>query len=85
MSSSISVNGLGSISGSGLLLGLWGEKARWEFQGVGVLAPGNFPETSWVQPCSSGLDMDYISLRLQGLWSHPEDCLPGERFQNFPE
>jgi len=40
MSSSISVNGLGSISGSGLLLGLWSEKASWEFQGFGVLALG---------------------------------------------
>jgi hypothetical protein len=40
MASSISVNGLGSISGSGLLLGLWSEKASWEFQGLGVLALG---------------------------------------------
>jgi hypothetical protein len=40
MSSSISVNGLGSISGSGLLLGLWSEKASWEFQGLGILALG---------------------------------------------
>lgn len=38
--SSISVNGLGSISGNGLLLGLWSEKASWEFQGIGVLALG---------------------------------------------
>ena len=40
MSSSISVNGLGSISGSGLLLGLISGKANWEFQGIGVLALG---------------------------------------------
>jgi hypothetical protein len=38
--SSISVNGLGSISGSGLLLGLLGGNANWEFQGIGVLALG---------------------------------------------
>ncbi len=38
--SSISVNGLGYISGNGLLLGLWSEKATWEFQGLGVLALG---------------------------------------------
>ena len=40
MTSSISVNGLGSISGSGLLLGLISGKANWEFQGIGVLALG---------------------------------------------
>ncbi|NJD53449.1 MAG: hypothetical protein FIB07_11340 [Candidatus Methanoperedens sp.] len=38
--SSISVNGLGYASGTGLLLGLWSEKATWEFQGLGVLALG---------------------------------------------
>ena|SRR3990170_3888043 len=38
--SSISVNGLGSISGSGLLLGLLSGKATWEFQGIGVLVLG---------------------------------------------
>ncbi|CAG1001290.1 hypothetical protein METP3_03334 [Methanosarcinales archaeon] len=38
--SSISVNGLGSITGNGLLLGLWRENATWEFQGLGVLALG---------------------------------------------
>jgi len=40
MTSSISVNGLGSISGSGLLLGLLSGKGSWEFQGIGVLALG---------------------------------------------
>jgi len=40
MSSTISVNGLGSISGSGLLLGLLSGKASWEFQGIGILALG---------------------------------------------
>jgi len=40
MTSSISVNGLGSVSGSGLLLGLWSSKASWEFQGIGVLVLG---------------------------------------------
>src|SRR5450756_1683372 len=40
MTSSIDVNGLGSISGSGLLLGLLSGKASWEFQGIGVLALG---------------------------------------------
>jgi len=38
--SSISVNGLGSISGSGLLLGLLSGKATWEFQGIGVIVLG---------------------------------------------
>jgi len=38
VASSISVNGLGSISGSGLLLGLLSGNASWEFQGIGVLA-----------------------------------------------
>lgn len=38
--SSIAVNGLGSISGSGLLLGLLSGKADWEFQGIGVLVLG---------------------------------------------
>jgi len=40
MTSSISVNGLGSVSGSGLLLGLLSGKGSWEFQGIGVLALG---------------------------------------------
>jgi len=40
MTSSISVNGLGSVSGSGLLLGLLSGRANWEFQGIGVLALG---------------------------------------------
>jgi hypothetical protein len=40
MTSSVSVNGLGSVSGSGLLLGLLSGKANWEFQGIGVLALG---------------------------------------------
>jgi lipoprotein signal peptidase len=40
MTSSISVNGLGSISGSGLLLGFLSGKGSWEFQGIGVLALG---------------------------------------------
>jgi hypothetical protein len=40
MTSSISVNGLGSVSGGGLLLGLLSGKANWEFQGIGVLALG---------------------------------------------
>lgn len=40
VTSSISVNGLGSISGSGILLGLLSGKANWEFQGIGVLALG---------------------------------------------
>lgn len=40
VASSISVNGLGSITGSGLLLGLLSGKANWEFQGIGVLALG---------------------------------------------
>jgi len=40
VTSSISVNGLGSISGSGILLGLLSGKASWEFQGIGVLALG---------------------------------------------
>jgi len=38
--SGISVNGLGSLSGSGLLLGLVGSKVDWEFQGIGILALG---------------------------------------------
>ena len=38
--SRISVNGLGSVSGSGMLLGLISEKANWEFQGIGVLVLG---------------------------------------------
>ncbi len=38
--SGISVNGLGSISGSGILLGMLSGKANWEFQGIGVLALG---------------------------------------------
>jgi lipoprotein signal peptidase len=40
MISSISVNGLGSVSGSGLLLGLLSGKGSWEFQGIGILALG---------------------------------------------
>jgi lipoprotein signal peptidase len=40
ITSSISVNGLGSISGSGLVLGLLSGKGSWEFQGIGVLALG---------------------------------------------
>jgi len=40
MTSSISVNGLGSVSGSGPLLALLSGKASWEFQGIGVLALG---------------------------------------------
>lgn len=36
----ISVNGLGFAGGSGMLLGLVGEKVDWEFQGIGVLALG---------------------------------------------
>jgi hypothetical protein len=40
MTSSISVNGLSSVSGSGLLLELWSSKASWEFQGIGILALG---------------------------------------------
>lgn len=40
ITSGISVNGLGFTSGSGMLLGLVGEKAGWEFQGIGVLALG---------------------------------------------
>lgn len=38
--SSISVNGLGSISGSGMMLNLAGSEVNWEFQGIGVLALG---------------------------------------------
>lgn len=40
MMSSISVNGLASISGNGILLGLWGKNANWEFQGMGIIALG---------------------------------------------
>jgi lipoprotein signal peptidase len=40
MTSSVSVNGLGSVSGSGVLLGLLSGKGTWEFQGIGVLALG---------------------------------------------
>ena len=40
LSSSVSVNGLGWRSGEGLLLGLVGDNASWEFQGIGVLALG---------------------------------------------
>ncbi len=40
LASSVSVNGLGWVSGSGILLGLVGGKADWDFQGVGVLALG---------------------------------------------
>lgn len=40
VTSSISVNGLGSVSGDGVLLGLVGSKVDWEFQGLGVLALG---------------------------------------------
>lgn len=38
--STLSVNGLGTINGSGMLLGLVSEKIGWEFQGIGVLALG---------------------------------------------
>ncbi len=38
--SSLSVNGLFSASGSGMLMGIVGENSNWEFQGVGVLALG---------------------------------------------
>ena len=38
--SSLSVNGLFSASGSGMLLGLVGENSNWGFQGLGVLALG---------------------------------------------
>lgn len=40
LASSISVNGLGWKSGSGMLLGLVSGKVDWDFQGVGVLALG---------------------------------------------
>lgn len=40
MMSSISVNGLATITGNGLLLGLWDKNAGWEFQGIGVLILG---------------------------------------------
>lgn len=40
MTSSISVNGLGWKSGSGVLLGLVSGKVDWDFQGIGVLALG---------------------------------------------
>jgi lipoprotein signal peptidase len=40
MTSSISVNGLGSVSGSGILIGLLSGKGSWEFQGIGVIALG---------------------------------------------
>lgn len=40
MTSSISVNGLGWRSGSGILLGLVSGKVDWDFQGIGVLALG---------------------------------------------
>jgi lipoprotein signal peptidase len=40
ITSSLSVNGLGSVSGSGILLTFISEKASWEFQGIGVLALG---------------------------------------------
>ncbi len=40
LSSSISVNGLGWKSGSGMLLGLVSGKVDWDFQGIGVLALG---------------------------------------------
>ncbi|MCZ7396715.1 MAG: hypothetical protein ABOK23_09755 [Candidatus Methanoperedens sp.] len=38
--SNLSVSGLFSISGSGMLLGLIGKNTNWEFQGIGVLALG---------------------------------------------
>ncbi len=38
--STLSVNGLGTINGSGMLLGLVSGKIGWEFQGIGVLALG---------------------------------------------
>jgi hypothetical protein len=40
LASSVSVNGLGWVNGSGILLGLVGGKADWDFQGIGVLALG---------------------------------------------
>ncbi len=40
LASSMSVNGLGWVNGSGMLLGLVGGKVDWSFQGVGVLALG---------------------------------------------
>ena len=40
LTTGISVNGLGAVSGSGPLLGLVSSKADWEFQGIGVLALG---------------------------------------------
>ena len=38
--SGININGLGSVSGSGMMLSLVGSEVNWEFQGVGVLALG---------------------------------------------
>lgn len=38
--SSININGLGSVSGSGMMLNLVGSEINWEFQGFGVLALG---------------------------------------------
>ncbi len=40
LASSISVNGMGWKSGSGMLLGLMSGKVNWDFQGIGVLALG---------------------------------------------
>ncbi|VVB87509.1 Uncharacterised protein [uncultured archaeon] len=38
--STLSVNGLFSVSGNGMLMGLIGSNSNWEFQGAGVLALG---------------------------------------------
>ena len=38
--SDININGLGSVSGNGMMLSLVGSEVNWEFQGVGVLALG---------------------------------------------
>jgi len=43
LASSISVNGLGSLSGSGLLLGLLSGKSELGIPGIGVLALGSQP------------------------------------------
>lgn len=40
VTSSINVNGLGSVSGNGIMLKLAGGEVNWEFQGIGVLALG---------------------------------------------
>jgi len=38
--STLSVNGLFSVSGNGMLMGLVGQNSNWEFQGAGVLVLG---------------------------------------------